>query len=184
MNAGQDADLVLLGVIAGAHGIAGEVRVFAYNESSDNLRDAKRVRLRPPGAAEPRLCNVQRSRKHKQFFLLKLEGIEDRDAADAARGVEVLLRRDELQPAAHDEVYLHDLVGIPVADDAGRALGVVREVMAGPATDILVVAPVNAVGPAAQLEHLIACHEGAFVELDVVARRIVVRAGDVVTNRV
>ena len=184
MNTEEGAELVLLGVIAGAHGIAGEVRVFAYNDDSDNLRQGRRFRLRTPGSQEAPLRTVQRSRRHKQFFLIKFEGIEERNAADAARGIEVLLRRDELIPVASGEVYFRDLVGIPVSDDEGRALGLIRQVMAGPATDILVVAAESPDGTAAQFEHLIACHDEAFVEMDVPARRIVVRAGSVVTNRV
>jgi 16S rRNA processing protein RimM len=177
MNDSRGDEWIVLGVVAGAHGIGGEVRVFPYNTSSDNLGRADSLRVALPGSA-PRRLVVERSRRHKKFFLLKLDGIDDRSAAEAARGAEVGLLRSELVPLEAGEVYERDLVGLRVETDLGGSLGEVREVFDAGETSVLSVSREGS-----REEHLIACTEDSLVRIDLVEQRIVVRASGVVTNR-
>ncbi|OGQ18186.1 MAG: hypothetical protein A2138_15180 [Deltaproteobacteria bacterium RBG_16_71_12] len=57
--------------------------------------------------------------------VLTLDDVADRDAADALRGVELFVRRADF-PADPASVYLVDLIGAAVVDEAGRALGTVE----------------------------------------------------------
>ncbi|HWO14546.1 MAG TPA: ribosome maturation factor RimM, partial [Polyangiaceae bacterium] len=70
--------------------------------------------------------------------LLRLEGIDDRDAADARRGYAVRVSRDVLPRLAQGEYYLCDLVGASVVAPDG-VVGTVVEVQMYPSVDALVI---------------------------------------------
>jgi 16S rRNA processing protein RimM len=55
----------------------------------------------------------------------------------AARGAELAVPRDDLAPLPSDSYYVADLVGLVVLDEGGRRVGVVRDVLPGPANDAL-----------------------------------------------
>ena len=75
------------------------------------------------------------ARRHQQRWLLRFEGIDDRDAAAALTGA--TLYASPLPPDG-DELWVHELVGAIVTDATGRTLGVVASVEANPAHDLLV----------------------------------------------
>ena len=55
----------------------------------------------------------------------------------ATRGAELAVRRDELSPLPSDAYYVTDLIGLTVLDERGVRVGVVRDVLPGPANDAL-----------------------------------------------
>jgi 16S rRNA processing protein RimM len=55
----------------------------------------------------------------------------------ASRSAELAVRRDELLPLPSDAYYVADLVGLTVLDERGVRVGVVRDVLSGPANDAL-----------------------------------------------
>ena len=67
-------------------------------------------------------------------FIVQFEGVEDRTAAEALRGVDL-----EAEPIdAPGTLWVHELVGATVRDAAGTELGRVGAVEANPASDLLV----------------------------------------------
>jgi 16S rRNA processing protein RimM len=68
--------------------------------------------------------------------ILRLEGIDDRDTADALRGSALLVARDEAPALADDEWYAEDLEGCVVVDGT-RELGRVRRLIALPSCEAL-----------------------------------------------
>jgi 16S rRNA processing protein RimM len=83
---------------------------------------------------------VESLRGHAGRMLLKLEGIDDPDAARLLIGSRVLLRRCDFPPATAGEYYFTDLIGMRVRDaDGGGEIGIVEEVLSTPAFDLLVV---------------------------------------------
>jgi 16S rRNA processing protein RimM len=56
---------------------------------------------------------------------------------DVARGTVLEVRPEELPPTAVDEYYAFQLVGLPVEEESGRALGSVEAVTPGVANDVL-----------------------------------------------
>lgn len=77
---------------------------------------------------------VVRSSPHKDGWVVAFEGFADRREAEELRGV--VLRAESVDDA--DALWVHDLIGASVVDQAGAAIGVVREVEANPASDLLV----------------------------------------------
>jgi 16S rRNA processing protein RimM len=74
-------------------------------------------------------------RPHQERLLVRFEGVDDRNAAEALRGR--LLTADPL-PDADDELFVHDLIGCEVRDPGGALLGRVKALDANPAHDLLV----------------------------------------------
>jgi 16S rRNA processing protein RimM len=112
---------VLLGVIIGAQGLKGEVKVKAFTQSPQNLGA-----YGPLHAKDGRTFGVMSVRAMKDGAIVAFKGIDDRNAAERLKGVELFVSRDAL-PATDDEEFYHaDLVGLRAEDTEGRAMGTVR----------------------------------------------------------
>jgi 16S rRNA processing protein RimM len=131
--------LVPLGVIAGAHGLRGELRVKPYNPSSELLPSLERARLRAPGgsAAAAREARVLGTHWHGEMLLLAIEGCSDRDAAQALRGFELCIPRADMPALGAGEHYLVDLIGLQARTRDGRDVGEVVEAVEYPASQVL-----------------------------------------------
>lgn len=127
----DESALVPVGVVARPHGVRGELRVHLYNARSRLLAGIDRVHLVREGAA-PRVVAVRSSRIVDKAALLVIEGVTDRDAADAMRGVEIAVPRSALPKADEDEVYLVDLVGLEARGEGGGFVGRVTQVFEYP----------------------------------------------------
>jgi 16S rRNA processing protein RimM len=128
----------VVGRIGRPHGVRGEVSVDVRTDSPD-LRFAigSSLRTEPPAAGP---VVVAGSRWHSGRLLLEFRGVTDRDAAEAFRGLLLLVDvpADE-SPADVDEFFDHQLIGLDVRDASGL-VGVVGEVLHLPAQDVLMVA--------------------------------------------
>lgn len=119
-----------VGRIGRAHGIRGEVSVSLLTNREERVA---------PGAelfAGDRRLVVAASRPHKGRYVVRLEGVDDRTAAEALTGA--VLTAEPLGALPDDELWLHELVGAEVRDRTGARLGAVTAVDANPAHDILV----------------------------------------------
>ena len=76
---------------------------------------------------------VTKARPHKRHHLVAFEGVDDRGAAEALRGL--VLRAAPIDDP--DEMWVHELIGARVVDQSGADRGVVAGVRAGPAGDLL-----------------------------------------------
>jgi 16S rRNA processing protein RimM len=163
-------DRVVLGRIAGAHALGGEVRVRVFGDGPENLlrqplvwlgeeRDDPAARAYEVRAAEPGRPGEVR---------LALEGVGDRDAAAALRGLLVIGDPAELPRLAPGEYYFYELVGCRVEGRDGHPVGTVREIWDTGAHDVLVVED------AAGRRHLLPTARELMREVDLAARRIVV----------
>jgi 16S rRNA processing protein RimM len=133
VNVPPDAGELEVGRIGRPHGVHGEVAVtFTTNRPE---RHAAGAVLR----AGDRALVVTSARPHQGRWLLRFEGVDDRTAAEALRGV--VLRAPALDADVLDdgEYWVHELVGARVVSVDGRALGTVTAVEANPAHDQLVV---------------------------------------------
>jgi len=115
--------MVLLGVIIGAHGIKGEVKLKSF--ASDPEAIAKYGALVTSDGEE---IEIARLKPQKDGFVAVLKGISDRNRAESLRGRELYISRDRLPDAGANEVYVHDLIGLPVRLKDGSHLGAVTAV--------------------------------------------------------
>ena len=138
MNDPARPRMVLMGRVLGAFGVRGEVKVESFSDPADTLLKYRPWTLRDPRGAERTLDGV-RGRGTAKGVVASLPGVDDRDAADALRGTEILVPRDALPPPGKDEYYWVDLEGLRVVTLEGVDLGTVSHLMATGANDVLVV---------------------------------------------
>jgi 16S rRNA processing protein RimM len=160
-----DTDRVLLGRIASAHGIRGEVLIHAYTTMPEGIA-AYGPLSDKDGSRTFRIVSVRATAKG---IVARLDGVNDRTAAEALAGLELFIRRNRLPATAEDEFYHADLVGLAVVDPEGKVIGRVQAVQNFGAGDLLEV----------QLEgtgksELIPFTEAAVPEVDLTVRRVVV----------
>jgi 16S rRNA processing protein RimM len=112
---------VCIGVIAGPHGVKGLVRLKSFTA------DPKDVSAYGPltDAAGLRRFSVEVTGTARNVLIARIDGVRDRNAAEALRGVELYVDRDALPEAEEDEFYHADLVGLPVRKADGSAFGTV-----------------------------------------------------------
>ena len=126
-----------VGWVSRPHGLRGEVRVVPDTDFPERLRGLRVVWLVGSWGEEPR--RVESVRRAGDAFLFKLEGVDDRGAAERLRGAQVCVPREEAAPHPEGTYYVADLLGFQVVTEAGAVLGVLEEVLRGPAHDVYVV---------------------------------------------
>ena len=111
--------LVCLGAIAGAHGIKGLVRLKSFTARAQDiaaygpLQDAH-------GARRFELTLVGSSRG---AMIARINGVDDRTAAERLKGEKLFVARDRLPPTATGEFYHTDLIGLTAEQQDGAPLG-------------------------------------------------------------
>lgn len=126
-----------MGRITGAYGVRGWVRVSSQTEPSTNILDYRPWRVRV--GDEWAIYRVVEGRHHRQELVVKLQGLDDREAAAALAGAEIAVSRSALPGPGDRELYWVDLVGAEVVTRQGAVLGTVDHLMATGANDVLVV---------------------------------------------
>ena len=129
--------MITVGRLHGAFGVRGEVKLESF---TDPLRAVAKYQpwiLRNARGVE-RTCEGVRVREGGKGLIATMPGIEDKDAADALRGVDVLVPRSALPPPAAGEYYWVDLEGLRVVNVEGADFGTVSHLFSTGANDVLV----------------------------------------------
>jgi len=122
---------VTLAAIAGAHGIAGEVRLKLFAESVESIRRHKIVQ------AGDRTLTLKSVKEGGGMPIARFAEITDRNAAEALRGTVITVPRSALPPLEEGEYYHADLIGLTCATQGGEDVGIVAAVENFGAGDIL-----------------------------------------------
>lgn len=127
------ADLVIVGSLAGAFGVHGEVRLKSF--CADPAAIADYVPLTTTSGQ--RFDQIVLTGQAKGVLVARMSGITTKEEADALKGVELYADRAVMPALPDDEFYHADLIGLAVADTGGAALGTVRHVMETAGGDLL-----------------------------------------------
>ena len=125
-----------VGVIASTHGIKGEVKVFPTTDDPERFLELKTVYREREGRYEP--IGVTGARVREDDVFLMLEGVRDRNAAEALRGVKLWVDRAHARELGEDEVYIADILGAEAYDTQGGRVGTLREVLTPGGVDVFV----------------------------------------------
>ena len=123
---------VLLGVVIGAAGLKGEVKVKAFTETPETL-----AAYGPLHTRDGREMRVTFLRETKDGAVVALHGVSDRSSAEALKGTELFVPRDALPEADADEFYHADLIGLRAEDAEGRVLGAIVAIHNFGASDVM-----------------------------------------------
>lgn len=133
------SDLVTIGAVVKPQGRKGEVLVEPLSDHPRRFPTLSQAWLPGLGGAA-RAVRVEACWPHKGRFVLKLEGVDSIDQAEALRGHELRIPEEALEPLPPDSYYHHQLRGLSVRDPSGGALGRVEDVMeTGSEAPVLVV---------------------------------------------
>jgi 16S rRNA processing protein RimM len=128
----------VLGAVSAAHGIQGWVRVRSYTDPPQALLDYPDWRLRSAGG-QLQPCELQDATYDGRTLRVALVGVVDRNAAEALRGMEIVVPRSAMPPTAEREYYQTDLLGFAVENLAGEQLGTVSHFVDGVAQPMMAV---------------------------------------------
>ncbi len=126
-----------MGRILGPFGIQGWVKLRTFTESPDGLAGHPTWWLRTRAgwqAAVPEDFKVRPA-----AVSAKLQGVDDRNAAELLGGQDIAVTREDLGQAQEGEFYWVDLVGLAVTNLQDEALGQVEELLRTGGSDVLVV---------------------------------------------
>ena len=121
---------IKIGKIVNAVGLKGEVKVYNYSDSEEVYERTPEI------YAGDRLLKVENLRMQKNMVILKLSGIDDRNAAEATKGTELFITEADLPELPEGQFYIRDLIGMEVEEQGGSFHGVVTDVLQNTAQDI------------------------------------------------
>jgi 16S rRNA processing protein RimM len=128
---------ICLGQIGAPHGVRGEVRLRSFT-----AEPAAIAAYGPLESDDGRIFTIETLRPAKDFFVVKLLGVADRDAAERLTNTKLYVPRERLpEPQAPDEYYHADLIGLRVVDRAGRPCGTVVAIHNFGAGDLIEIQP-------------------------------------------
>jgi 16S rRNA processing protein RimM len=111
--------------------------VDAYSGEIDSLAAGASLFL----GEHRRPARVVSLRRHADRFLLYLEGVEDRDQAEAQRGEEIAIPIEHARPLPEGAYYHWQILGLSVEEEGGAHLGQIVEILETGANDVYVVRP-------------------------------------------
>jgi 16S rRNA processing protein RimM len=155
---------VSIGRVAGPFGIRGELKLEAHAAWPEPFHPLSNVTARwADGRSRP--VRILGGHPHKTHILIRMEGVDDANAAEEYRGAVLVIPIEDRPPLPSDTYYTADLVGMLVVTTDGEEIGPITEVYAAPAGDVWVTE--RGAFPAVK----------AFVQsVDMEARRVIVQA--------
>lgn len=126
----KNMENVQIGKIVNAVGLKGEVKMYSYSGSMDRFAALGRVFV---GDAEH---EIEKARCVKNTVIMKLSGIDSRDAAELAKGKDVFIKESDLPTLPEGTYYVRDMLGLSVFDDAGSCIGRLSDVIQNSAQDL------------------------------------------------
>lgn len=131
---------ILVGKFGAAQGVRGEVRLFAFLDDPGLIARLGQLEDRT-GA---RKFKILSSRPARNFLVVQVEGVEDRETAAQLTHIELFVARDRLpEPEGKNSFYHSDLIGLRAEDKSGTHLGSVVGVQNYGAGDLLEIKPAD-----------------------------------------
>ena len=109
---------VLVGVIVGAHGIKGEVKLKSFTSNPVSIGSYGSLQ-----DSSGRSFEITGLKPTKDNFIASLKGVINRHQSELLRGVELYVAREKLPKLKGSEIYAHDLIGSDVLLEDGKPLG-------------------------------------------------------------
>lgn len=129
-------DYLAVGKVVNTHGVRGELKVMPM--TSDNSRFDYLLYVTAQFEGKPKEFRVTSARLHKNFVLMRLQGIETMDDAEKLKGQELLVQRKNARPLEEDEFFICDILGLEVYEES-QLLGTLIDVLETGSNDVYVI---------------------------------------------
>lgn len=127
-------DRFQIGVIAGTHGVKGDVKIFPTTDDPARFKKLKTVIL--AGRKSESVVAISNVRLSGKFVIARLQGIDDMDKARLLRESTLWIPREDAVPLPPGKYYVPDLIGISVRLEDGSVLGELTDVIFTGANDV------------------------------------------------
>lgn len=134
----KDSARVCVAAFSSAHGVRGALRLKSFTENPDDV--AAFTTLLSEDASKTYHIEVV-SHTGKGELIVKVAGVDTREAAEMLKGERLYVSRAELPEAGDEEFYHADLIGLTVKTASGKTVGTVRAVFDFGAGDMLEILP-------------------------------------------
>ena len=131
----ESPEIVQMGQISGAHGILGWVKIHSDTEPREAIFEYQPWLL----GTDLKTVKLVDGRRQGKYLVAKLEGVSDRETAESLQGQVIAIYRNQLPKLPRSQYYWADLIGLSVRNQEGVELGMIREILATGANDVLVV---------------------------------------------
>jgi 16S rRNA processing protein RimM len=115
---------ICVGQFAGAHGVRGLVKLRSFTDAPEAIFSYTPLTEKDTD----RVIIITKKSTAKDHFIVEVEGIEDKEAADRLRGDRLYVPRDVLPKTGANEYYEGDLMGLNAVDETGKDYGSVMGV--------------------------------------------------------
>ncbi len=129
----KDTDRLCLGVITGAHGIRGQVKVKSFTENPKQMTKYGPL----TDVSGKHVYTLSVSGQAKGLLIVNIGEVKDRNEAELLKGTELFIARDNLPKPNDDEFYHADLIGLKALEEDGEEYGVVKGLFDFGAGDIM-----------------------------------------------
>lgn len=160
------ANRICVARIGAAHGVRGEVKLWSFTEDP-----AAVAHYGPLETQDGSRCfEIEALRAAKDHFVARIAGVNDRDAAENLRNIELYIPRARLPKIEEADTFYHaDLVGLDAITPDGARVGTVHALHNFGAGDIIEIAPAEGGDPL-----MLPFNETTVPKIDVAARQVVV----------
>jgi 16S rRNA processing protein RimM len=137
-------DRICVARIGAAHGVRGEVKLWSFTEDPAAVANYGPLETQD---GKQRL-EIEALRPAKDHFVARIGGVNDRDAAERLRNLELYVPRTRLPAIEEDDTFYHaDLIGLDAVTPEGTQIGTVRALHNFGAGDIIEITPVGSGEP-------------------------------------
>jgi 16S rRNA processing protein RimM len=130
----HDSSRICVGIILGAHGLKGDVRLKSLTENPYDIKAFESLELENP---EQRIKIHMLKEKDKEVMIAQLINVHDRTTAEQLKGAKLYIHRDQLPLTSEEQYYWTDIVGLKVINLQHKQIGTVHAVYNFGAGDIL-----------------------------------------------
>ena len=127
----------VVGKLGSTYGIRGWLRIYSSTEQAESIFEYQAWFLKIKGEWQP--TELENWRHHNHEIIVKLKGIDDREAAQILANVEIGVDLSVFPELEEGDYYWHDLIGCTVINLEGYTMGTVTEMMETGSNDVLVV---------------------------------------------
>lgn len=133
-----EGNLIKVGRIVGSRGNRGEVKVKLLTDFPERFRDLQWIYLiDPEDKLESR--KIEKVWYHKNFVIIKFEGVETISKAEILRGRFLAIKREEAVRLPEGSYYFYEVIGLNVYTEEEKYLGKVEEIWKTGSNDVYVV---------------------------------------------
>ncbi|MBF1213126.1 ribosome maturation factor RimM [Gemella morbillorum] len=155
-----------VGKIVNTHSLKGEVKVISSTDFEEERFKKGSKLLITRGNQLIREVVVQSYRNHKNFLLVKFEGIDSVEEAEKLKNLQIKIDSDEVGELEENEFYFHQIIGCEVFDENDKNLGEIIDILTPGANDVWVIKGENG------KEILIPYIEDVVKKIDIISKKV------------